>query len=422
MCSRMTFRYFAPVITGIGLVFFSTGILADEIEVLHWWTSGSESQAIDVLKNNFSKAGDIWKDSVISGGGGVKLKKALKARIGTGTPPSAVQIKAGELKEWGDMGAFEDMTPLAVEMGWDKMMPKVILESLKYRGKYVAVPVNIHRHNWLWINNRVFEKSGAKIPTTLDELFEAAEKIRKAGFIAIAHGGEEWQDATMFEEIIFAVGGAELHKKAFVDLDIKTLGSAQMIKVFDAMRKIGAYLPKDRKGLAWEKATALLIDGKAGMQFMGDWAKGEFLVKGKKPGIDFSCVPSPGSSDSFLYISDTLGMFKTKKSSFNAQKKLARLVLDEKFQVDFNLKKGSIPARLDVPMNGFDECAKKSNADFAATAKTGRQLPSLVHGMVVNSDLQNAIMNVVSKHLNTADMKSEYAAKKLASAVKEAAL
>jgi glucose/mannose transport system substrate-binding protein len=46
---------------------------------------------------------------------------------------------------------------------------------MKYKGNYIAVPVNVHRVNWLWANPAAFKKAGAKIPTTWDEFFAAAE-------------------------------------------------------------------------------------------------------------------------------------------------------------------------------------------------------------------------------------------------------
>ena len=48
---------------------FSAGILISttyaggEAEVLHWWTSGGEAKALQVLKDDFAKKGGTWKDS-----------------------------------------------------------------------------------------------------------------------------------------------------------------------------------------------------------------------------------------------------------------------------------------------------------------------------------------------------------------------
>jgi glucose/mannose transport system substrate-binding protein len=69
-----------------------------------------------------------------------------------------------------------------------------------------------------------------------------------------------------------------------------------MLKVFDTLGKVKTYIDKDAAGRDWNLATAMVINGKAGMQFMGDWAKGEFTAAGKKPGKDFLCVAAPGTA------------------------------------------------------------------------------------------------------------------------------
>jgi glucose/mannose transport system substrate-binding protein len=43
---------------------------------------------------------------------------------------------------------------------WDELLDKKVSDTVKYEGDYVAVPVNIHRVNWLWINPEVFKKAG----------------------------------------------------------------------------------------------------------------------------------------------------------------------------------------------------------------------------------------------------------------------
>ena len=43
---------------------------ADEVEVLHWWTSGGEAAALDVLKKTLEGQGVTWKDMPVAGGGG----------------------------------------------------------------------------------------------------------------------------------------------------------------------------------------------------------------------------------------------------------------------------------------------------------------------------------------------------------------
>ena len=43
-----------------------------EVEMVHWWTSGGEAAALNVLKENLQKQGYSWKDNPIAGGGGTQ--------------------------------------------------------------------------------------------------------------------------------------------------------------------------------------------------------------------------------------------------------------------------------------------------------------------------------------------------------------
>jgi glucose/mannose transport system substrate-binding protein len=58
----------------------------------------------------------------------------------------------------------------------------------------------------------------------------------------------------------------------------------------------------------------MVIQGKAAMQFMGDWAKGEFTVAGKKPGSDYIFAAAPGTDKAFTFNIDSFGMFSQKSA------------------------------------------------------------------------------------------------------------
>src|SRR6218665_3680703 len=50
------------------------------VEVVHWWTSGGEKAAVDVLKAQVEKDGFTWKDGAVAGGGGATAMTVLKSR------------------------------------------------------------------------------------------------------------------------------------------------------------------------------------------------------------------------------------------------------------------------------------------------------------------------------------------------------
>jgi glucose/mannose transport system substrate-binding protein len=386
----------AAAVTALSLSAHAQGT----VEVMHWWTSGGEAKSVAELKKMVEAKGVVWKDNAIAGGGGDAAMTALKARVIAGNAPAAAQIKGPAIQDWGNEGALASINDAA--KGWDAVLPKVVSDVMKFKGDYVAAPVNVHRVNWLWVSGAALEKVGAKAPTTFDEFFAVADKMKAAGITAVAHGGQPWQDATLFESVVIGVGGADFYKKAIVGLDQAAIKSDTMTKVFDTMRKIKGYTDAASAGRDWNLTTAMVINGTAGMQFMGDWAKGEFTAAGKMPGKDYFCVAAPGTANAFTFNIDSMAMFKQKDpAAQKAQLVLAETIMSSDFQEVFNLNKGSIPARAGVSKAKFDACALKSMDDMDATAKGGGLVPSFAHKMAIPAAAEGAITDAVTKFMNS---------------------
>ncbi|WP_233838159.1 ABC transporter substrate-binding protein [Paraburkholderia sp. ZP32-5] len=391
---------------------------ADQIEVLHWWTSGGESKAVSVLKQDVEKQGVTWKDFAVAGGAGSNALTVLKTNVVAGHPPAAAQLKGPSIHDWADQGVLVNID--AATQDWDKLIPSQVGKFLKYDGHYVAAPVEIHRMNWLYINKDVLDKVGGTPPTTWPEFFALADKMKAAGYIPVAHGGQPWQDVNLWEGVVLSQG-ADFYKKAVVDLDPKALTSDKMVQVFDTVRKIETYFDNSTTGRDWNLATMMVINGKAGMQFMADWAKGEFARAGKVPGKDYLCVPRPGTAGSFMFNSDSLAFFSQngQNTATPAQLVLAKAVMAPGFQEQFSLYKGSIPARIGIPMDKFDDCAKRSYADEQAAIKSNTIVPSLAQGMAQTEAVAGALTDVVTKFMHSnQDSKSAVQALAVAAKVK----
>lgn len=394
---------------------------AAEVEVLHWWTSGGEARAANVLKELMEAEGYGWEDFAVAGGGGETAMTVLKSRAMSGNPPSAAQIKGPEIQEWGELGLLGNLDEVATAEGWNELLPEVVADVMKHDGQYVAVPVNVHRVNWLWANPDILEEAGVEVPTTLEEMFAAGEAIRDAGYVPLAHGGQAWQDATVFETVLLATAGNDFYRRALVELDPEALGSEQMVEALDTFKRMRELMDDGMSGRDWNIATSMVINGEAAMQLMGDWAKGEFTAAELTAGEDYLCVPAPGTQDSFTFNIDSLAMFRVNdEEEREAQRALARLVLEPEFQQTFNLAKGSIPARPDLDMSEFDQCAQQSLEDFQRTAEEGGLVPSMAHGMAVRSDVQGAIFDVVTNYFNADDMDAEQAAQRMVNAAQAA--
>jgi glucose/mannose transport system substrate-binding protein len=383
---------------------------------LHWWTSGGEAAALGVLKKDLESQGITWNDMPVAGGGGEAAMTALRARVTSGNPPSAVQALGFDITDWAKQGVVANLNDLAGKEGWDKVVPTALQKFSKHDGKWVAAPVNVHSTNWVWANKAVLDKAGVNtMPQNWDEFIVALDKVQKAGYVGLAHGGQAWQDATLFDGVVLTTGGVDFYNKAFVQKDPKALNSATMVKAFDRMSQLRSYVDKDFSNRDWNLASAMVIEGKAGFQIMGDWAKGEFLKAKKVPNKDFLCMRVPGTQGMVSFNSDQFMMFKVGADSQGAQTKLAKAIMNPSFQSAFNVVKGSVPARTDVPNTAFDDCGKKGMADLADANKSGQLVGSMAHGHAVPASIKNGFYDVITGHFN-GTMTSAAAAKAMAEA------
>ena len=396
------------------LSFGATQVLADDVEVLHWWTSGGEAAAVGVLKDDLASKGVGWKDMPIAGGGGDAAMTTLKARVTAGNAPTAVQMLGFDIQDWAAQGSLANLNDVAAAEGWDAVVPSALQAFSKYDGNWVASPVNVHSTNWVWISKSALDAAGGSAPTTWEELVSVLDAMKANGITPLAHGGQAWQEATIFDGVALSLGNG-FYKSALIDLNEDALGGALMVEAFNRMATLRSYVDDNFSGRDWNLASAMVINGEAGMQMMGDWAKGEFLKAGQVPGSDFVCIRFPGTQGSVTFNSDQFAMISGSGSS-EAQKAMASSVMNPVFQSAFNVVKGSVPARTDVPDMMFDGCGKKGMADLAAANAAGSLFGSMAHGHTVPAGIKNAMYDVVTAHFN-GEYSAEDAAAEMVAAV-----
>ncbi|PWE55710.1 sugar ABC transporter substrate-binding protein [Metarhizobium album] len=391
---------------------------AENVEVLHWWTSGGEAAALDVLKKDLEGKGISWTDMPVAGGGGTEAMTVLRARVTAGNAPTAVQMLGFDILDWAKEGALGNLDEVAAKEGWDKVIPGALQQFSKYDGHWIAAPVNVHSTNWMWINKAALDKAGGKEPQNWDELVALLDNFKAQGITPIAHGGQPWQDATIFDAVVLSLG-TDFYKSAFIDLDPAALGGDKMKTAFERMTKLRSYVDDNFSGRDWNLASAMVIEGKAGVQFMGDWAKGEFVKANKVPGTDFVCIRYPETQGAVTFNSDQFAMFKVADDKIPAQMAMASAIESPVFQSAFNVVKGSAPARTDVSNEAFDACGKKAIADLADADKNGKLFGSMAHGHANPAAVKNAIYDVVTREFN-GELSAEDAVKELAAAVEAA--
>jgi glucose/mannose transport system substrate-binding protein len=386
---------------------------ANKAEVLHWWTSGGESAAVKELATAYTQAGGTWVDAAIAGG--EQARAAAINRMVGGTPPTAAQFNTSkQFLDLIDQGMLNNVDAVAAKNNWDRILPAPILASIKIKGHFYAVPVDIHMPAWFWYSRPAFAKAGIQTePKTVDEFFADLDKLKAAGVTPLAFGGQPWQEKITFYAWLAHVGGPDMYMKLYRDKDAAMVMTPQFKALLASFKKLHNYVDAGSPNRNWNDATAMVISGKAGVQIMGDWAKGEFATAHQTAGKEFGCFPGFGPKSPYLVAGDVFVFPKTSDAAqIKSQQLLATVFTSPATQVAFSNKKGSIPIRTDVDVKRLDACAQMG---VAIMKDVSRQLPT--PEMLITPDLEGSLQDVVTKFWNT-NQSVDDAAKAFAVALK----
>ena len=333
---------------------------ATDLEVTHWWTSGGEAAAVAEFAKAFDATGNKWVDGAIAGSGDT-ARPIIISRIMGGNPMGATQLNPGtDADELIAAGLMQDLTELAAKEDWANILrPASQLESCTKDGKVYCVPVNLHSAQWMWTNRKVFTDLGMEPPKNINDLIALAPKLQEAGIqpLSMAQG---WPVGLMVNDVLVAQAGVENFVKVYKDRDLAIAGGPEFGKIFETLANIRQYTPADKMVPQWNEAVALVIEGKAAANIMGDWAGGEFAVANLVAGTDYDCLPGLGVTPVLNTGGDVFYFPKSADPAVTeAQMLMASTLVTKEVQVAFNLKKGSLPMRADVDLSAANDCMKK---------------------------------------------------------------
>ncbi|WP_458206568.1 ABC transporter substrate-binding protein [Haladaptatus sp. NG-SE-30] len=358
----------------------------NKVEVQHWWTGGDGGAAIKALFEGFEKKHDIKiKPNPVSGGAGQNLHAVIKKRILNDNPPSSWQAWPGKnLQPYVEADKLEDIG----ESIWsnDKMKEAYLdgpKNAAKPGGKFVTVPLNIHRLNNLFYNVEVVEKAGVdpksiKKPSDLVDAMKQVES--KTDAVGMAHQTKSgWSTLQLWATILLGEHGKQAYT-GFTEGKVKE--NQQAVKnSLSLVKEYKKHFNSDAGSLDWQQANKKLINGKAAFIHQGDWAAG--MYRGQD-GFEFEkqwdMVSFPGTKGMYSLVMDSFPFPKNNPTK-DATKKFLQYVGSVDAQERFNPKKGSIPPRTDVPKEKFGPFLSRQMDEFKNSQS---QPPSVTHGLATN--------------------------------------
>jgi len=364
------------------------GAQEDTLEVFSWWTSPGEAPALQALFDAFTAANPDVEivNAAVSGGAGVNARAVLLTRLQGNQPPDSWQVHVGrELVDNYVVADYcEPITDLYESEGWLDAMPEALVEQASWESNQYSVPVGVHRGNGFFYNRQVLADNGIEVGDTMtvEQFFETADKLQAAGVVAMSLATKDtFAAAQTFENTLLATVGPEGYDQLFKgELPWDDQGVRDAAETYARMLD---YINSDHAALSWDQAMAMVIEGTAAFNSMGDWAYGEVVAKDAVENIGW--VSHPGTQGSFVLVVDSFTLPKNAPHPENARAWLQTLGSVDA-QAAFNPLKGSIPARTDVPEDGFTDYGKWAIADF----KSAALVPSCAHGQASSPAFQQA--------------------------------
>ena len=153
-------------------------------------------------------------------------------------------------------GLLRDLDGLAAQEHWDKVLPQAILKAITRDGKVYAVPVNIHGQNWLWYNTKIFADAGLEPPKSIADIARrSGPKLKAAGVIPLAQGGQPWQERLLFNAILLDEGGVDVYDKVLTGGDPEAVRSDGFRKAAETFGELRGLVDEGSPGRNWNDAT-----------------------------------------------------------------------------------------------------------------------------------------------------------------------
>jgi glucose/mannose transport system substrate-binding protein len=365
---------------------------AEELIIYHGWSTPAEVAALKVFQDALTEKGHAWKDLAIPHNSGVNV--SLVNLVTGGEPPNVFSNSdPGVYRDLAGLGLTRDLTDFYTEIGASDRFFPIIKELATVDGKMLKVPLWMHIDGMVYWNKDVAAKAGVDPAswTSVDQMIGDFQKVKDAGFVAAAVGGQAFQVGYLFHAMLAATAGPETYNKLYgSEPDISVLETPEFAKAVEIIRVFSEQATPESENRPWNETTNTVIAGQALFHIMGDWMKGEWLAAGKVPGVDFGCAVIPGTK-AVSVTSDAMGILGAQPENIDAAElDFVRIATDPVVSAMSNKFKGSTSPLKDAPTEFLDEC---NVAAMDALNVPNGQVANPFN--ITNTDWHNAIWTVM---------------------------
>jgi glucose/mannose transport system substrate-binding protein len=323
-----------------------------DILVFNNWSADAEIGALNVIRKAFQAEGGTWNDITIAHDTGASIP--LINMLTGGNPPDVfIENNVTLRRQLLQQGLLYDLTPLYNASGVDKYIATGVKAAMTVDGKILSIPLGVQIVGSLFYNLKVAKQAGVdpKSWKSIDDMFADFPKIRKAGFIPLALGAQKWQLEYLLGALLAQVSGSTYDGIIGLNPTRAAIDTPELRQALAIYRRMQQEADPGSANRNWNDTTALVISGKALMQYHGDWMKGEFVAAKKKLGVDYDAMFLPGADGLVVTVDEETFLKPNNEIKKNTMDLLASIMLRKDITEKFSAIKGASPIRLDATAN-----------------------------------------------------------------------
>lgn len=335
-------------------------------EILTYWGEEGEyegiKQLIHLFKENNPQINVVH--SATGGGGPGNVNDVLQSRILKGKYPDVFVLtsKIGMFSEYyKPLETYRELEHI------NELFPEQVIANFMEDDSLYGVPLNVHRQNIIWYNKNILDKLEISPPQTLDELVEVLSRLSTTEIEPFLID----PTSSLLHMIKLSVLG-KYQASSYKEFETKSDYAEEYSKIIQYNEEILKYAYKETSFNTWQDASRHFAKGNTAFYMAGDWSKG-YLVDtiGMQLIEDFGWIIFPGTNELFVGKIDAFGASIT-NNDYEVTVKWLELIASEEGQMQFNMKKGSIPARTDIDMSQFDAYSQQAMKDFKKSIESNQ--------------------------------------------------
>ena len=245
----------------------------EKIELTAWVRASSKENSQKVTFDEFNESQDKIHVTVESYGD--NYAEVLKLAFNSGDAPDIFSVAAIDLKSYVDAGLVSPMDEFLTDEYKNQFMASAFT-VYNYDDQVYAIP-DMTRYIRLYYNKDLFKAAGLDPetpPATLEEMYDIAEKITKAGsgayygFGLPIKSGSTWERAIDNISILSGLTGPSGFDYTTGRFDFAK--QKPVLEYFEKMYKDGLLMPGS-ESIDIEMLRANFAAGKVAMYFDGNW-------------------------------------------------------------------------------------------------------------------------------------------------------